>query len=126
MKALRDRAGDPSGRREIAGDAAHRQNFPTHADGPHTRPERRHTKAFGQRRARLAMFRIATAHAPNRKPWYVVSMGHYYCNLVLGERINSPRNGSDAGARNIDKPQWLHESNKSIQLASVSDDFEDE
>ncbi len=47
MRTHRDRVGDPSGRREVAGDAAHRQYFPTHADGPHTRPERRLTEAFG-------------------------------------------------------------------------------
>ena len=47
MKTHRDRVGDPSGRREVAGDAVHRQNFPTLSDGPHTRPERRLTEAFG-------------------------------------------------------------------------------
>ncbi len=61
--AHRDRVGGPSGRWKVAGDAAHRQNFFDAADGPHTRPERRLTKAFGRRRARFAMPRIATAHA---------------------------------------------------------------
>ena len=39
----RDRAGDPSGqragRREAAGDAGHRQGFPTHSGGSPARPE---------------------------------------------------------------------------------------
>ncbi len=67
--AHRDRVGGSSGRRKVAGDAVHRQNFLMPPDGPHTRPERRFTKAFGRRRARFAMPRIATAHAPGRKPW---------------------------------------------------------
>ena len=37
--------------------------------GPHTHPQRRLTRAFGRRRARSAMPRIAPAHAPGRKPW---------------------------------------------------------
>jgi len=65
----RDRMRGPSGRREAAGDAAHRQGFPTPADGPRMRPERRLTKTFGQRCADFAMHRIAAAHAPCRKPW---------------------------------------------------------
>ncbi len=83
IMAHRDRVGGSSGRRKGAGDAAHppsaaaaprlrrtgRQNFPTPSDGPHTRPQRRLTKAFGRCRARFAMPRIATAHAPGRKPW---------------------------------------------------------
>ncbi len=63
--AHRDRVGGSSGRRKGAGDAVHRQNFSTPSDGPYTRPERRLTKAFGRRRARFAMPRIATAHAPS-------------------------------------------------------------
>ena len=47
MKTHRDCVGGPSGRREVAGDAAHRQTFPTHADGPHTRSVRRPAEAFG-------------------------------------------------------------------------------
>ena len=87
MKTHRDRVGGPSGWREAAGDAVHRQGFPTPSGVPgappgikirghpvapgglHTRPERRLAKSFGQRRARFAMPRIATAHAPSRKPW---------------------------------------------------------
>jgi len=79
----RDRKYGPSGRRNVAGDAWHRQDFWTPSDGPYLRPKRRHTKAFGQRQARLVMQSITAPHAPCRKPWYVVSMGHYYCNLVL-------------------------------------------
>ena len=33
----RDRLGGPSARREAAGDAVHRQGFPTLPDGPHRR-----------------------------------------------------------------------------------------
>ncbi len=78
----RDRVGGSSGRRKVAGDAVHRQNFSTPSDGPHTRPQRRLTKAFGRRRARFAMPRIATAHGPGRKPWYAVTMGHDQRSLV--------------------------------------------
>ncbi len=73
----RDRAGDPPGRREAAGDAGHRQGFPTPSGGSPARPERRFPKAFGRRRAWLPMSRIATPRAPSRKPWETVSMGHY-------------------------------------------------
>ncbi len=82
MKIHRDRVCGPSGRREVAGDAVHRQNFPTPSDGPPPRPQRRLPKAFGQRRARLPIRCIATAHAPSRKPWEAVSMGHYQRSLV--------------------------------------------
>ncbi len=44
----RDRAGDPPGRRQAAGDAGHRRGFPTPSGGSPTRPERRLPKAFGQ------------------------------------------------------------------------------
>ncbi len=48
----RDRAGDApgqwAGRREAAGDAGHRQGFPTPSGGSPARPERRFPKAFGQ------------------------------------------------------------------------------
>ena len=64
----RDRPCGPSGRREVAVDAGHRQGFPTPSDGPHGRPQRRLAKAFGQgggqRRARLAMSRIVMPRAP--------------------------------------------------------------
>ncbi len=45
----RDRAGDPPGRREAAGDAGPRQGFPTPSGGSPARPERRLPKAFGRR-----------------------------------------------------------------------------
>ncbi len=85
----RDRSGDPPGRRGAAGDAGHRQGFPTHSGGSPERPERRlpqflWTGAFGRRPARLAMPRIATPRSPCRKPWEAVSMGHYQRSLVLG------------------------------------------
>ncbi len=72
----RDRAGDPSGqwagRREAAGDAGHRQGFPTPAGGSPARPERRFPKAFGlriafRRGAWLPMSRIATPRACSPK-----------------------------------------------------------
>ena len=73
----RDRPCGPSGRRKVADDAGYRQDFLTHSDGPHTRPEGRLPKAFGQRCAVFAMHHIAAAHAPCRKPWEAVSMGPY-------------------------------------------------
>ncbi len=87
----RDRVGDPPGRRGAAGDAGHREGFPTPADTPTagspTRPERRLPKAFGprggQRRPRLAVPRTATPRAPCRRPWEAVSMSHYQRSLVL-------------------------------------------
>jgi hypothetical protein len=82
----RDRAGDASGqgagRREAAGDAGHRQGFPTPSGGSPARPERRLPKAFGRCRAWLPMSRIATPRAPGRKPWEAVSMDHYQRDLV--------------------------------------------
>ncbi len=83
----RDRAGDPPGRREAAGDAGQRQGFPTPTGGSPARPERRLPKAFGRPIALrwgvwLPMSRIATPRAPGRKPWETVSMGHYQGPLV--------------------------------------------
>ena len=60
----RDRVGGSSGRRKVAGDAAHRKNFSTPSDGPPTRPQRRLAKAFGRRRARFAMPRISARSWP--------------------------------------------------------------
>jgi len=40
------------------------------------------SEGVGKRRARLAMSRIATTHAPCRKPWKTVPMGHYHRSLV--------------------------------------------
>ena len=78
----RDRLCGPSGRRNAAVDAAHRQGFPTPSDEPHRRPERRLPRTFGRCRARLAMPRIAATHAPSQKSWEAVSMSHYQCSLV--------------------------------------------
>ncbi len=86
----RDRAGDPSGqrvgRREAAGDAGHRQGFPTPAPNRllpvRLRDRRRFPKAFGPRRARLPMSPIAKPRAPGRKPWETVAMGQYQRSLV--------------------------------------------
>ncbi len=76
----RDRAGDASGQwagsREAAGDAGHRQGFPTPpgapAAGSPARPERRLPKAFGRPMAFrwgawLPMSRIATPRACSPK-----------------------------------------------------------
>ena len=79
----RDRPCGPPGRKERAGDAGHRPALLTPSGGLHGRPERRLAKAFGRRRARLAMCRIATPHAPSRKPWQAVPMSHYHHSLVL-------------------------------------------
>ncbi len=75
--AHRDRLCIPSGRTNAAGDAGHRQGFPTPSDGLHKRPERRLPEAFGRRRARLEMHRIATPGASSQKPRETVSMSHY-------------------------------------------------
>lgn len=80
---LRDRVCGPSGRRGGAGDMVHRQAVPTPSDGLHTRPEGRIVQACGQRRARLAMHRIAAPYAPCRKSGQPVSMSHYPRSLVL-------------------------------------------
>ncbi len=99
----RDRVGDPPGRREAAGDVGYRQGFPTPSGGSPRRPERRLHKAFGRRRTRLAMSRIATPRAPSRKPWEAVSMGHYRRSLVLGPWIVRHQAGVLAGPV---KEQW--------------------
>ncbi len=82
----RDRAGDPPSRRKAAGDAGHRQGFPTPSPNRplpvRLRDRRRLPKAFGRRPAWLPMSRIATPRAPGRKPWEAVSMGHYQRSLV--------------------------------------------
>ncbi len=65
----RDRFCGSPGRRNVAGDAANRQDFSTPSGDPQKRPERRLAKAFGRRRARLPMLGIASTRAPSRKPW---------------------------------------------------------
>ncbi len=80
----RDRAGDPPGRREAAGDAGHRQGFPTPSGGSPARPERRLPKAFGQERVARRCGTSEAARDAARKPWETVSMGHYQRSLVLG------------------------------------------
>ncbi len=92
----RDRAGDPPGRREAAGDAGHRQGFPTPSGGSPARPEWRLPKAFGRRPAWLAMPGIAAPRAPGRKPWETVSMGHYQRSLVLFMRHDERVHGDGA------------------------------
>ncbi len=87
----RDRAGDPPGRREAAGDAG---DIVKAFRRPPIRPlpvrlpdRRRFPKAFGRPitlrgRARLPMSRIATPRARGRMLWEAVSMGHYQGDLV--------------------------------------------
>ncbi len=70
----RDRAGDPLGRREAAGDAGHRQGFPT-PPAVRLRDRRRRPKALGGRGPRLAVGGNPTPSGPSRKPWDAVSMG---------------------------------------------------
>ena len=82
IMTLRDRLGDPPGRRGAAGDAAHRPGFPTPSGGSPRRPEGRLAKAFGRRCGRLPMPHIAAPPAPSRKPWQAVSKGHYRHSLV--------------------------------------------
>ncbi len=77
-----DRVSGSSGRRDGAGDVGHRQAVPTRSAGPHARPEGRRGKAFGQRRARLTIHRIALPRAPCGKPCQAVSRGHYQRSLV--------------------------------------------
>ena len=59
---LRDRVGDPPGRRDAAGDVGHRQGFPTPTGGSPTRPERRASHGFrtASRMARDAPHRRTT------------------------------------------------------------------
>ena len=49
---------------------AHRQNFSTPSDGPHTRPQRRLTKVFGQERALWRCGASQSVRDAVRKPWY--------------------------------------------------------
>ena len=51
----RDRLRGPSGRREVADDVVHLQDFPTPSEGPRRRPKRRLTGVFGRRRAGFSM-----------------------------------------------------------------------
>ena len=58
----RDRPRGPSGRREAAGDAAHRQGLPTPSDGSRGRPQRR-AGALGDRQLTMGH---ELGDAPNR------------------------------------------------------------
>ncbi len=91
----RDRAGDPSGqragRREAAGDAGHRQGFPTPPPIrplPVRLPDRNggFPRDFGQGAdgvPRGLRCPASPRHArARRKPWETVSMGHYQRSLV--------------------------------------------
>ncbi len=92
-----DRPRGPSGRRMAAGDAAPIgkafRRPPTGRGGD----QRRLAKAFGRRRAGLPMSRIATLHAPSRKPWQAVPMSHYHRSLVL-----YPDKGEENGEQGVD------------------------
>ena len=60
----RDRTGDPPGRREAAGDAGHRQGFPT-PPAVHPRDRRRLPKAFG----RCAAWLVMPGHRRATRSW---------------------------------------------------------
>ena len=86
----RDRAGDRSGqragRREAAGDAGHRQGFPTPsggspAAGSPARPEQRLPKAFG---LRMALRR------GGRRPAWLTMPWHRRTTRVLAESLGKP------------------------------------
>ncbi len=68
----RDRAGDPPGRREAAGDAGHRQGFPTPSGGSPARPE-----------AASQGFRTASRMAPDVPHRYATRAGP----KALGSRL---------------------------------------
>ena len=95
----RDRVGDPPGRRGAAGDAGHRQGFPTPSGGSPRRPERRLPKAFGRRRLRLAMPRIATPRAPGRKT--LGSRLYESLSALLGIRQRTCYGGSKKHASRV-------------------------
>ena len=111
----RDRAGDPPGRREAAGDAGHRQGLPTPSDSPvagsPARPERRFPKAFGRpmalrRGAWLPMSRIATPRACSPKA--LGSRLYGSLSTLLGIRPSRSNLRDDAKANSFVKEQYVH------------------
>ncbi len=95
----RDRAGDPPGRRGAAGDAGHRQGFPT---PPAVRPRGRGGgfPRLSDGVARGSRCRgVAAPRALGRKPWEAVSVGHNQRSLVLltqatgRDSVNGARTG---------------------------------
>ncbi len=60
--AHRDRVGGSSGRRKVAGDAVHRQNFSTPSDGPYSGPDRRNPRYQGPERRREYLTRQGGAN----------------------------------------------------------------
>ncbi len=83
----RDRAGDPPGRREAAGDAGHRQGFPTPSGGSPARPEAA-SQGFrtASRMACDALHRRATRSLPKT----LGSRLYGSLSALLGIRPNQP------------------------------------
>ena len=89
----RDRLRATSGRREGAGDVGHRQAFSTPSEGARRRPERRLAEAFGWRRARLTIPRIAAPHAPTR------SRQRRACRATPARRLRGSLSAQDGISR---------------------------
>ncbi len=104
----RDRAGDPPGRRKAAGDAGHRQGFPTPSGGSPARPERRFPKAFGRRRAWLAMPaspRHALLAENLGKPslWVIIDAPWYEPRAMTGTHRKGPAQASTGRERDFER-----------------------
>ncbi len=110
----RDRAGDPPGRREAAGDAGHRQGFPTPSGGSPARPERRLPKAFGRpialrRGTWLPMSRIATPRACSPKALGSRLYGSLLRTFGIKSRERGkPHSGPQSGPLPREGPRLSH------------------
>ncbi len=78
----RDRAGDPPGRREAAGDAGHRQGFPTPSGGWPVRRERRLPMALGLRQRMASV--VPHPYATRSWPKALVSRLYGSLSTLLG------------------------------------------
>ncbi len=79
----RDRAGDPPGRRQAAGDAGHRKARATPSESLGTPPFRSRGRTAGGRGETSPMPHIARGLPPTRRIAQAISMGHYRRSLVL-------------------------------------------